>query len=118
MSAEKIEFQNVTFKHPSLQGKEVVKDFSEVFEANKSTAIFGDADADTSAIINLMQRFYDPQQGEISIGKDNICFVHLRSWRRCVGYVDRDPAIFYGTVRYNLQMAEPDASDQEMMKTL
>lgn len=55
--AGKIEFKNVTFKYSN--GKVALKDFSEVFEANKSTAVFGEADADTSSVINLIQRFYD-----------------------------------------------------------
>jgi ABC-type multidrug transport system fused ATPase/permease subunit len=63
-----IKFSNVTFKYPGSPDKTVLKDFSQVFEANKSTAIFGEADADTSAIIKLIERFYDLEQGDISIG--------------------------------------------------
>lgn len=61
VQASNIEFQNVTFKYPHLQEKPVLKDFSEVFEVNKSTAIFGEGDADTSIITKLIERFYDPQ---------------------------------------------------------
>ena len=82
----------MTFRYPN--GKTVIKDFTEVFEANKSTAIFGEADADTSAIINLILRFYEAHGGNIAIGSDAIDFVDIRSLRRSIGYVDRDPAIF------------------------
>ena len=57
IESDKIEFNNVTFKYSN--GKMALKDFSEVFEKNQSTAIFGEADADTSSIIKLILRFYD-----------------------------------------------------------
>lgn len=45
------------------------------------------------------------------IGKENSCFVHLRQLRKSIGYVDRNPAIFKGTVRYNMHLSNPNSND-------
>lgn len=52
------------------------------------------------------------------MGNENITFLNLRNFRRAIGYVDRNPAIFSGTVRDNLHMSCPTATDSEMEELL
>lgn len=84
-------------KHPILQ------DVS--FEAKPNTVIAfaGPSGGGKSTIFSLLERFYQPDSGEIFIGKDNIKQIDLNNWRSQIGYVSQDSAVFAGSIRDNLQ---------------
>jgi len=113
-----ITFENVSFKDPSNQNQVLLQGFSQVFEANKSTALFGEADAGSSTIITLIERFYEPHDGDILIDGQHIVDFDVRSMRRLIGYVGRDPSLFRASIRENLRFARPDATDEQMEAVL
>ncbi|WP_119317345.1 ABC transporter ATP-binding protein [Companilactobacillus formosensis] len=96
-------------KHPILQ------DVS--FEAKPNTVIAfaGPSGGGKSTIFSLLERFYQPDGGEIFIGKDNIKQIDLNNWRSQIGYVSQDSAVFAGSIRDNLQYGlDEKLSDEQL----
>lgn len=96
ISAQHLDF-SYDPKHPILQ------DVS--FEAKPNTVIAfaGPSGGGKSTIFSLLERFYQPDSGEIFIGKDGINQIDLNNWRSQIGYVSQDSAVFAGSIRDNLQ---------------
>jgi len=66
-SPMKIEFKGVNFTYPSRKDLPVLKDFNCVFEAGKTTALVGPSGSGKSTVIQLLERFYDPTEGQVLI---------------------------------------------------
>ena len=109
-----LSFKNVSFKYDS--GKiSAVKDISLEIEGGKITALVGHSGAGKSTILNLIPRFYDPQDGTISIDAQNIRDVSIESLRKNISLVSQDTVLFDDSVRNNVKYAKLDASDEEIM---
>lgn len=75
--------------------------------------------AGKSTVMNLLERFYEPDSGMIRYGTKNIADYSLRSWRNAVGYVTQDAWMIDGTVRENLlYQADTSISDEELLEKL
>jgi ATP-binding cassette subfamily B (MDR/TAP) protein 1 len=74
----KIEFKNVTFRYPTRPEQKVLDDFSATFEEGKTTAIVGASGSGKSTIIQLIERFYDPEAGEIKLDGEHLQKINLR----------------------------------------
>jgi ATP-binding cassette, subfamily B, bacterial AbcA/BmrA len=75
--------------------------------------------AGKSTLMNLIERFYTPNEGSISYGGTDINDFALRSWRRAIGYVTQDAYLIDGTVRDNLLYSYDGAiSDEELLSKL
>ena len=83
----RIEFKNVTFTYPSRPGQKILDNFSAVFEEGKTTAIVGASGSGKSTIIQLIERFYDPDFGDVIVDGKNIKSLNLKAFRQIVGYV-------------------------------
>ncbi len=111
-----IRFENVNF---SYDDSVVLKNLSLDIPAGKTTAIVGMSGAGKSTIMNLIERFYTPNDGSISYGGTDINDFSLRSWRRAVGYVTQDAYLVDGTVRDNLLYSyDGEISDEELLSML
>lgn len=113
-----IEFKDVKFKYPSKDDLVVLKKFSCAFEAGKTTALVGPSGSGKSTIIQLMERFYDPLEGQVLLDGMDIRKLNLRSMRRLIGYVGQEPVLFNTTIRENMKFAKPDATDKEIEDAL
>jgi ATP-binding cassette subfamily B (MDR/TAP) protein 1 len=109
----KIEFEGVVFKYPTAPEKTILNAFSEVFESNKTTAIYG-VKSGKSTIIHLIERNYDPTHGRILVDGKDIQDIEINSLRQKIGYVSEDPFLFEQTVRDNMRQAAPNATDAEI----
>ena len=112
-----IEFRDVTFRYPD--GEETVLDhFSLKIPFGSRLAIVGETGAGKSTLVNLVCRFYEPTQGQVLIdGKD----VRERSqlWlHSSIGYVLQTPHLFSGTVRENLLMGNPSATEDDIWRAI
>jgi ATP-binding cassette, subfamily B, bacterial AbcA/BmrA len=83
-------------------GEEVLKDISFTIEAGKATAIVGPSGSGKTTIFSLLERFYQPQYGEIRLGKDPINQFSLHSWRSQIDYVSQESPIVSSTIRDNI----------------
>ncbi len=82
------------------------------------TAIVGPSGAGKSSILSLMERFYDPQSGVISVLGTPITKLGRGQLRRNFGYVEQDAPVLAGTIRANLLIASPEAAEQELIDVL
>lgn len=83
----RIEFKNVTFTYPTRPGQKILDNFSAVFEEGKTTAIVGASGSGKSTIIQLIERFYDPDFGDVFVDGKNLRSLNLKSLRQAIGYV-------------------------------
>ena len=110
-----IKFNNVGFKYETTEEK-AIKGISFDIKGNAMAAFVGHSGAGKSTIINLLPRFYDPQDGFIEIDGQNIKDVSLSSLRKNLSLVSQDVVLFDDTVKNNILYAKPSASDDEIIK--
>ncbi len=106
-----IVFRNVEFGYSDLP---VLRGVSFTAEAGKTTAIVGASGAGKSTLVALLQRFYDPTGGSITIDGQDISSVTKLSLRRSIAYVSQQPYLFEGSIRDNIRYGRPDATDAEV----
>ena len=108
-----IEFQDVTFQYPDGDEK-VLENFSLKIPFGTHLAIVGETGAGKSTLVNLVCRFYEPTEGVLLIdGKD--ARERSQLWLHdAIGYVLQTPHLFSGTVRENLLMGNPDATEEQI----
>ncbi len=106
--ARTIEFRNVSFAYE--QGRQVLRDVSFEATAGEVTAILGVSGAGKSSLLRLLQRHYLPETGDIRIDGEPIASFAVGQLRRWMGVVSQDVVLFSGTLRYNLELAQPGAN--------
>ncbi|EFJ12488.1 ATP-binding cassette transporter [Selaginella moellendorffii] len=100
-----IEFRHVSFRYPSRPDAQVFRDMCFSLEAGKTMALVGESGSGKSTVIALLERFYDPDSGEILIDGINIKTMSLRWLRQHIGLVSQEPILFSGTIRSNIAYA-------------
>ena len=110
-----IKFTNVGFKYESTEAK-AIKNISLNIKGNSMSAFVGHSGAGKSTIINLIPRFYDPQDGLIEIDGQNIKRISLSSLRKNLSMVSQDIILFDDTVKNNIAYAKSHASNDEIIK--
>ncbi|KAJ7974483.1 ABC transporter B family protein [Quillaja saponaria] len=103
-----IEFHDVHFAYPARLDVIIFRDFSFKIEAGKSTALVGQSGSGKSTIIGLIERFYDPLRGTVSIDGRDIKTYHLRSLRKHIALVSQEPTLFAGSIRENIGYGASD----------
>ncbi|HEX8663153.1 MAG TPA: glucan ABC transporter ATP-binding protein/ permease [Beijerinckiaceae bacterium] len=111
-----VAFQDVSF---SYNGKRpAVQDVSFAVKPGETVALVGATGSGKSTTLGLLHRAFDPQSGLIRIDGDDIRDICLSSLRRNIGVVFQEPMLFARSIRENLQVGRPDASDEEMIQAL
>jgi subfamily B ATP-binding cassette protein MsbA len=109
----KIEFRNVSFTYPD--GTQALHDVSFVIPAGTSLALVGPSGAGKSTIADLLLRFYDPTEGQILIDDIDARTIRPASLRKHIGVVPQQTFLFAGTIKQNLRLGAPDATDDELV---
>ena len=111
-----VEFDHVTFAYE--EGKPVLKDISIQAHPGQTLALVGHTGSGKSSIMNLLYRFYDPQEGEIRIDGQNIRHFSRESLRSHMGIVLQDPYLFSGTIASNVAMSQTDIDRNRVLDAL
>jgi ATP-binding cassette subfamily C protein len=111
-----IECQNVYFRYNDLTY--ALKDINLVIPANKMTAVVGRSGAGKSTLIDLIMGLNQPESGNLSIDGTTLTSENLQAFRKVISYVPQDPFLFNASIRENLQLVVPDASESDMWEAL
>jgi ATP-binding cassette, subfamily B, heavy metal transporter len=107
-----VRFDHVSFHYDPA--RPILRDVSFEIPAGKTVAVVGPSGAGKSTLARLLYRFYDVQQGRITIGGHDIRDVTQASVRQAIGIVPQDTVLFNDTVEYNIAYGRPGASRQEV----
>jgi len=111
-----VSFDSVTFAYPSTSVN-VLNDVSFRVESGGFLGIMGHTGAGKSTILKLVEKFYQPQSGQVRINGQDISEFTIHSVRSRIGFVSQDPFLFFGTIRDNVAYAR-EASDDDVKLAL
>lgn len=109
-----VKFERVSFGY--REDQMVLKAVSFEVDAGETVALVGETGAGKTTIVNLITRFYDPQEGQIYIDGQNIKKVKRSSLRQCFSVVLQDTNLFNGTILDNIRYAKPTASREAVIE--
>jgi len=107
--------ENISFKY---ENEYVLKNFQATVKKGKTVALVGQSGSGKSTIANLVTRFYDITEGEIKIDGINIKDMSQNSLRGLMGLVTQDSILFNDTIKENLKIGKPNATDEELIDSL
>ena len=110
-----IKFENISFHYINTDQKAVKKINLEI-KGGSMTAFVGHSGAGKSTIINLLPRFYEPQEGKIFIDQQNIHKINLYSLRQNISLVSQDVVLFDATIKANIAYADSSASQEQIIE--
>lgn len=111
-----IKFEHVNFAYDPK--KPLLKDFNLTIKAGEKVGLVGRSGAGKSTLTNLLLRFYDVQNGQISIDGQNVADITQESLRSQIGLVTQDTSLLHRSVRENLMYGRPNATEEEMFKAV
>ena len=111
-----IEFERVSFSYDERSA--IIEDLSFTIPEGSTTALVGATGAGKSTTANLLLRYYNITAGQIRIGNENLEKIELTALRQNIGLVAQDPFLFDATIKENLLLANPDASDKDIWNAL
>ncbi len=117
-----IEFKKVNFGYPSTEdhrdGKPVLSQVSFKIKKGDRVALVGPSGAGKSTILSLIERFYEPDSGEILLEGVPVRELSRDALRSQIGYVEQDAPVLAGSIRDNLLIGSPDATDAQLKAVL
>lgn len=109
-----IAFNNITFRYPG--GLQVFENFSLRLQPGKRIGLVGHSGGGKSSLFALLQRFYDVEEGSITIDGQNIAHVTQKSLREAISVVPQDISLFQRSIMENIRYGRPGASDDEVLR--
>ena len=107
-------FRNLSFSYTAE--KKLIKNLNFEVKSGQRIAIVGPTGCGKTTLINLLMRFYEPDSGNIEVDEKNISVIKRHSLRKSYGMVLQDTWLKSGTVKENIIIGKPDASDEEIIK--
>ena len=109
-----IKFDNIHFSY--VEGEEVLKGFSLDVKPGQKIAIVGATGSGKTTVVNLLMRFYDPQNGVITIDGVDINDIPKKELRKNISIVLQDAVLFETTIKENIKYGKEDASDEDVIR--
>ncbi|XP_073191064.1 mitochondrial potassium channel ATP-binding subunit isoform X2 [Lepidochelys kempii] len=108
-------FRDVCFSYPTRPSCPVLRNFSLTLPPRKTVAIVGESGGGKSTVAALLERFYEPTGGAITLDGRELCTLDP-SWLRgqVIGFISQEPALFGTTILENIRFGKPSASDAEV----
>ena len=109
-----VELQDVSFRYPSRPDTQALSDLSLSIAPGETVALVGPSGAGKTTIVQLLQRFYDPDQGQITFDGVALSDMRRADFRAAMALVPQDPVIFAESARENIRFGRLDATDAEV----
>ncbi|CAO1947832.1 unnamed protein product [Urochloa humidicola] len=112
-----IDFQHVSFKYPSRPDVQIFSDFTLHIPSGKTVALVGESGSGKSTVISLLERFYNPDSGTISLDGVEIKSLKVNWLRDQMGLVGQEPVLFNDTIRANIAYGKyEEVTEEELIK--
>ncbi|TQS70296.1 ATP-binding cassette domain-containing protein [Rhodobacteraceae bacterium] len=109
-----IAFDHVSFHYPSRPDTSALEDVTLDIAPGETVALVGPSGAGKTTVVQLIQRFWDPEAGRVSIDGVDLKQMARADFRRAVALVPQDPVIFAASARENIRFGRPEASDADV----
>ncbi|KAM6894112.1 bile salt export pump isoform 1-T1 [Xenentodon cancila] len=110
-----IEFHNVTFYYPSRPEVKILDKLSVAVKSGETTAFVGPSGAGKSTAVQLIQRFYDPKEGMVTLDGHDIRGLNIQWLRSLIGIVEQEPVLFATTIGENIRYGRPDVTMDDII---
>jgi ATP-binding cassette subfamily B protein len=110
-----VSFEDVTFRYPARPNAAALDGISFSVKPGETVALVGPSGAGKSTIIQLLQRFYDPQAGRIMLNGVDLRDMERAAFRRAIALVPQEPVIFAASAADNIRFGMPSATDAEVI---
>uniref|UniRef100_A0A8C5D596 Bile salt export pump n=1 Tax=Gouania willdenowi TaxID=441366 RepID=A0A8C5D596_GOUWI len=110
-----IEFHNVTFHYPSRPEVKILDQLSVLVKSGETTAFVGPSGAGKSTAVQLIQRFYDPREGMVTLDGHDIRGLNIQWLRSLIGIVEQEPVLFATTIAENIRYGRPGVSMEDII---
>ncbi|KAK4441855.1 ABC transporter B family member 11 [Sesamum alatum] len=111
-----IEFRDVHFSYPSRPNEQIFRGFSLSVSNGMTTALVGQSGSGKSTVISLIERFYDPEDGQVLIDGINLKELQLKWIRSKIGLVSQEPVLFTTSIRENIAYGKDGATVEEIRR--
>ncbi|WP_116598675.1 ABC transporter transmembrane domain-containing protein [Primorskyibacter marinus] len=109
-----IRFEDVHFNYPARPDTRALEGVDLTINPGETVALVGPSGAGKTTVIQLIQRFYDPDSGQVTLDGIDLAATRRDDFRRSIALVSQDPVIFAASARDNIRFGRPDASDAEI----
>uniref|UniRef100_A0A7M4EZZ8 ABC-type xenobiotic transporter n=1 Tax=Crocodylus porosus TaxID=8502 RepID=A0A7M4EZZ8_CROPO len=113
-----LEFHNVYFNYPSRPDVKVLKGLNLKVNCGQTVALVGSSGCGKSTTVQLIQRFYDPEEGKITLDGQDIKTLNTRYLREIIGVVNQEPALFATTIAENIRYGRENVTMEEIEKAV
>lgn len=111
-----IDLKDVTFYYPSRPDYAALDAVNLTIKQGQSLALVGPSGSGKSTIFELLQRFYDPQEGQITLGGTELAQIDPQNLRRQLAVVAQQPSLFSTDVMHNIRYGNPNANEQQVVE--
>jgi ATP-binding cassette subfamily B (MDR/TAP) protein 1 len=111
-----IELNNVNFSYPARPEEQIFRGFSLSISSGSTVALVGQSGSGKSTVVSLIERFYDPQSGEVRIDGINLKEFQLKWIRSKIGLVSQEPVLFTSSIKENIAYGKENATVEEIRK--
>ncbi len=113
--AGEVLFKDVTFRYPARPGVVALDGLNLTIKPGETVALVGPSGAGKSTVFQLLLRFFDPDQGTVSLDGVNLAALPRTEFRKQLAYVPQDPVIFATSAMENIRFGRPEASDADVV---
>ena len=111
-----IELRDVHFAYPTRPDVPVFQGYSLAIPAGKTVALVGESGGGKSTVISLLERFYDPQQGQVLLDGRDVRTLNVQWLREQIGLVSQEPVLFASSIMENIRHGKRGATDEEVVE--
>jgi len=109
-----IELRDIYFSYPARPEEQIFNGFSLSIPSGTTVALVGQSGSGKSTVLSLIERFYDPQAGEVLIDKINVRHFQLKWIRQKIGLVSQEPVLFTSSIKDNIAYGKDGATIEEI----